>query len=154
MPLRILWIIIRYIKPSKDYKFNRKLLILSNIFFVVSVGIVIYGYYVITSGGPGTSGFLIAMYTPIPLVPYILAEIFRGISIKTIETKKENKINNMSPIDSDLFDAVINDDLNKVVALIGKGANYHTKNELGYTVIDYARGRNNKKIYDYLNEKI
>ncbi len=153
MPIRVLWVIFRCIKPSKHYKINRSIFILSNVFFMVSVGTVILTFYILTRG-TGSSGFLVAMFVPFSLIPYILAEIFRGISIKTIETKKENKIDNMLPIDSDLFNAVINNDLNTVMELMEKGANYNAKNELGYTVIDYARGRNNKEIYNYLNKKI
>ena len=92
MPIRLLWVIFRHLKPGGNIVSNRGSYITSNIFLALAVYGVIEFVVVMANAGSGSvSGLMIPMFSFIPFILYIYFEWFRRKAYKEIKDDESNQ---------------------------------------------------------------
>lgn len=91
MPIRLLWVIFRHLKPREDVVSDKGSYITSNIFLALAVYGVIEFVVVMANAGSGSvSGLMLPMFSFIPFILYILFEWFRREAYKEIKDNESN----------------------------------------------------------------
>ena len=150
---RLLWVIYRAFKPSKMVVYMKDAYFISLFFYFLTLLFLIYGIYMYFNPNSRIAIDVI-MFLPLLFGSHLMAEFIRHIAGKRLSpTYKETEIS-LREIDSDLFSAVTNNDINSVLYCLNAGADPTVVNDLGYSAEDYARGYGYTDIQSLIKQNI
>lgn len=92
MPLRLLWVIFRHLKPGEEIITDKGSYITSNIFLALaSYGVIEFVVVMANAGSGSVSGLMLPMFSFIPFIFYLSFEWNRRKAYRLIKDNESNK---------------------------------------------------------------